>query len=128
MKKVAKNFLRALLCSILILASSSVAYAATSSYSSTYDMTGGVFSAQTFTVTKSITVDTYPTKGISGQDIWVYTGLHNILIGWYADAKIGEVSSTVNDSVTYSTPGTYKIYLRNWTGLQMTGGVRFTWR
>lgn len=100
------------------------------SYSSTYDMTGGVKSAY-FYAGKSASwqVTTTPTKGVSGDIIRVF--LQADTLGADAVYDQEDNSSTVKETAYLkggsSARDDYYIYLRNYTGLQMKGSVVFKW-
>lgn len=120
-----KRFCLGFLSCALLLCSVKVIYAA-SSYSSTYQMTGEVFSQPEFSVTRYITTSITPSQGASGQSIWVYKAEKTVM-GWAATNEIGSVSSVFGGSVTCNDAGTYKIYLRNCCGHVWLGNVSFTW-
>lgn len=100
------------------------------SYSSTYDMTGGVKSAY-FYAGKSASweVTTTPTKGLSGEIIRVF--LQADTVGADAVYDQEDNSSTAKDTAYLkggsSARDDYYIYLRNYTGHQMKGSVVFKW-
>lgn len=122
-----KKFLLRFLCCSFLLCSAKVAFAASSSYSSSYDMTGGVFSGRSFDVNSYITTSISPKQGTVDVDMHIYKAEK----AWYGDYvatdEIGTVSSTAGGSVTCYDTGTYKIYLRNYTGFQWYGNVSFRW-
>ncbi|MDG4658439.1 hypothetical protein P6P90_16100 [Ectobacillus antri] len=102
-----------------ILLPSVVAFAG--SFSSTYWMTGGLFTRY-FSVSSSatVTVKTYPTQGVNGQTMTIY--LEN------ANGNVEDSSwnySYVNDSCTLdpTTSGNHRLYLRNFTGQVMSGSI-----
>ena len=96
---------------------------ASGSYSSTYDMTGGVFSKY-ITPTSYVKTTITPTKGVSGQNIAVIWA-KKYWYGWDGSSK--SVSSTKGGSATHYSSATRKVWLRNYTGQQMTGKVTFKW-
>ena len=99
------------------------AYAA-GTYTSTYDMTGGVFS-DNITASEYIITSIVPRDGMPGGSIGVILATKH-LYGW--DGPVEEVDSATGGTVTHSCNGTYKIWLRNFTTMRVTGKVTFSWR
>ncbi len=125
MKKIKLRRLRriiAAVCCMFLL--TGVAASAAGSYSSSYSMTGGVFS-KAITATKSITTTVVPGQGTSG----VQMGIIRAKKEWYGwDGPIQYVSSTAGGTVTFSCSGTYYIWLRNFAGSLWYGNVTFSWK
>lgn len=117
-----------LICVLLVLTVGFV-YAGSGSYNSTYDMTGGVYS-RTMSVgsNPSFTCNLYPAQGVYDAIIRVFLEYKE----WYGYTSVAsnDVSSTSSSSsnFTKSDSGTYRFYLRNYTGLQMTGDCSFSWQ
>ncbi|WP_273127778.1 hypothetical protein [Bacillus weihaiensis] len=111
-----------------ILASTSLVYAASGEYESTYNMTGGVYSKY-FDVGSdpTFTVYVYPEIGVEGSNISLY--LERKTTFGHAGVDSGSVSSTVNDSEKLygDNDAQYRIYYRNWTGHQMKGDTTIKW-
>ena len=96
---------------------------AAGSYSSTYDMKAGVFSRD-ITANKYIATTVNPTQGTSDCMMGVILAT-KYWYGW--DGPIDYISSTTGGTVTHNCSGTYKIWLRNFSGNQWTGNVYFEW-
>lgn len=96
---------------------------ASGSYSSTYDMTGGVFSSD-ITANSYITTTITPTQGTPDCNMGIILAT-KYWYGW--DGPIQYVSSTAGGTVTHNCSGTYKIWLRNFAGTRWTGAVDFSW-
>lgn len=99
------------------------AFANAGSYTSTYEMTGGVFSKWIHPTSKC-TITVYPKSGTDGQDMGVIWAKKTAL-GW--DGKQKWTSSTQPGTVTFKSSKKRKVWLRNYTGFKWTGSVSFTW-
>lgn len=102
---------------------------ASGTYESTYNMDGGVYTRQNWTTTAAPTfkVTIEPTS-FEGSDSKVGMGIYlekKELFGWSAVDE-GRVTLMAGGTVTLkgSAAGTYRIYLRNWSGLWATGKVK----
>lgn len=112
-----------LLVVMCICITTSTAYAA-GSYSSTYNMTGGVFSKD-ITASQYITTTLTPSQGSPGAVIGVILATKH----WYGwDGPVKDVDSAAGGSVTHYCNGTYKIWLRNFTTIRVYGNVSFDWK
>ena len=109
---------------ILICASSSVAYAKAGSYSSTYNMKGGVFSKKWIEPKSKCTVCVNPEVGTPDEDMAVIWASKNFF-GW--DGEMKWTSSTKAGKVTFKSSKKRKVWLRNFTGITWKGHVTFTW-
>ena len=108
----------------IILTFISVLTVSANSYSSTYNMTGGVFSRD-ITARSSITTHITPTQGTMNASM----GIIRATKYWYGwDGPIKYVNSQSGGSVTHEANGTYKIWLRNFAGHRWTGHVTISWR
>lgn len=108
---------------VLLITSTTLCVFAAGSYTSTYDMTGGVFSKWIQPKSKcEITVN--PTKGTAGQDMGIIWA-HETWLGWDGSQKF--VSSTTGGTVSFKSSNKRKVWLRNYTGNQWTGNVTFSW-
>ncbi len=114
----------------LIVLSTVVVFAASGSYNSSYDMTGGVYSQDILIDGNNgkIVVNLIPTKGYNDHNIDVYLQKKGLL-GVWSGVTGNNVSSVYNSTSTFSNleKGTYRIYLRNWSGQQMTGKSTISW-
>ena len=116
---------------ILTLTPTLMVYAASESgsYTSTYDMTGGVYSARNWEATAT------PTFIVSNWDCYsVYDGTIYVmlekksLLGWNTkDDSTLNARTSGNCSLIGDGSGKYRIYLRQNTGYQMTGRIEFKW-
>ena len=99
---------------------------ANGTYESTYDMTGGVYSKITWTTDGQATFDVFvnPSEGREGTILTVFLQKSKSFNSW-VDVESGEVDSVDGGSVTLnaSEAGTYRIYLRNWTGFRVKGDI-----
>lgn len=122
MKKT-KSYMTVTGAVVLCLFVISMSVFAGGSYSSTYDMTGGVFS-RSITAKNYIDTSVEPLKGTSGCNMGIILATKH----WYGwDGPIKYVSSTKGGTVRHNCNGTYKIWLRNFAGVQWTGSVEFSW-
>lgn len=123
--KKLKAFIGAIAISIIGISS---AYGAGwSTYSTSYDMTGGIYTKKTFYIRKKMYIDINPTMGTSdcSMDIYKYT---NHWYGTSRDECIATVSSVKTSSTVSKYKGSYGIYLRNWSGSQWTGNLTITYK
>lgn len=112
-----------LLVLICIIVATSTVYAR-GSYNSTYNMTGGVFS-RNISAKKYITTTIVPKDGTLDGSIGVILAKKH----WYGwDGPIKNVNSATGGTVTHKCNGTYKIWLRNFTTMRVTGNVSFDWK
>ena len=123
MKKKSTTYSTLLLIIMCVCIATTTAYAA-GTYTSTYDMKGGVFS-DNITASEYIITSIVPRDGMLGGSIGVILATKH-LYGW--DGPVREVDSAKGGTVTYSCNGTYKIWLRNFTTMRVTGKVTFSWR
>lgn len=93
------------------------------SYSSTYEMTGGVFS-DWIDADSYITTHVDPWQGTSDANMGIILAQHH-WYGWDGDEEF--VSSTSPSTTTFDCSGRYKIWLRNYTGQTWSGSVDFSW-
>ncbi len=108
---------------IITCFASTVIFAKAGGYSSTYDMTGGVFSEWIQPKSKC-TINIKPTIGTPGQDIAVIWADRK----WYGwDGTLKWTSSTEQGIVTFKSSNKRKVWLRNHTGHRWTGKVSFSW-
>ncbi|MCM1325707.1 MAG: hypothetical protein NC094_11005 [Bacteroidales bacterium] len=129
MKKVKKLFNMILLNLLLVITPTMLVYAESGSYESTYDMTGGLYSARTWdaTATPTFTVSTSNCYSVYEGTIYVMLEKKKLL-GWSTkdddelDARTSGSCTLVGDGA-----GTYRIYIRQLTGFQMTGDITIEW-
>lgn len=102
---------------------------ASGTYESTYSMDGGVYTRQNWTTTAAPTfrVTIEPTS-FDGHDSKVGMGIYlekKELFGW-STVDEDRVTLMAGGTVTLkgSAAGTYRIYLRNWSGFWATGKVK----
>lgn len=118
-----RKFLSGLLLAFLVLPT----MAAAASYSSTYDMTGGVFSSYiNMGAKRTVTVTTTPTINEAGSGAKIYLYLQKQTWYGYDDvANSWNYAGTPDTSKEMVTgdAGQYRVYLRNYTGLRMAGYV-----
>lgn len=102
---------------------------ASGTYESTYSMDGGVYTRQNWTTTAAPTfrVTIEPTS-FDGHDSKVAMGIFlekKELFGW-STVDEDRVTLMAGGTVTLkgSAAGTYRIYLRNWSGFWATGKVK----
>lgn len=96
-------------------------------YTSTYDMTGGIYTKQTFKVNEKMVVTINPVKGRLDCKIGIYKYTEH----WYGNSRsecIETVSSVNSSSTTIKDKGTYGIYLRNYSGFQYNGDLRIQYK
>ena len=105
---------------------------ASGTYESTYDMTGGIYTRQSWNVTSAPTfkVTISPTY-FGGNDKKVEMSVFlekKELFGWSTAAE-GRVTVMGGGTVTLrgASSGTYRIYLRNWSGWSTKGKVKITY-
>lgn len=122
-----KKIITAMLFCLIVLVSTSTVFAATSSYSGTYDMTGGIFVKKDFNVDSFCKINITPSIGTSNCNMGVYTAKNSFLWGWSACDFIANVSSVSASSTTYRETGTYGIYFRDWAGQRWTGKFSISW-
>lgn len=133
MNKVFKKCFLFIAFSVFVFSSTVIAFASSGGYSSTYDMTGGVYSNNISLGgdNASITVNISPTLGTYDCNMGIYVDKSY----WYGWASPGtgtssaSVSSVVSSSTTFGlfTSGTYRVYLRDWAGTRWTGNCSFSW-
>lgn len=123
MKKKSTTCSTLLLIIMCVCIATTTAYAG-GSYSSTYDMTGGVFSDD-ITASEYITTSIVPRDGMLEGSIGVILAT-KYWYGW--DGPVKNVNSATGGTVTHSCNGTYKIWLRNFTTMRVTGNVTFSWK
>lgn len=125
MKKKLKGLLGAIAFSMVGL---TTAYGASwSTYSSTYDMTGGIYTKQTFKVNERMIVSINPTKGRSDCNLGIYKYTEE----WYGKSRskcIESVSSMNSSCTIINDKGTYGIYLRNYSGFQYKGNIAIKYK
>lgn len=108
---------------VTVMISTTIMAFASGSYSTTYDMTGGVFS-KWIQPTSECKVTINPTKGTSNCDMGVVWA-KKTWFGWDGDVK--NVSSVSSSTVTFKSSEKRKVWLRNYAGTQWTGAVTFSW-
>ncbi|KSU88894.1 hypothetical protein A2U94_15075 [Bacillus sp. VT 712] len=130
--KKAKKILSSIVIIFAILIPGSYVLAGSSSYTSTYSMTGGVFGRWIKAdSTPTATVKLNPSSGVNDAKITIF--LQKKYKTSYTDVAKKAVSSTVGSSTELtkdkSGSGEYRIYLRNYSGLPMRGSVsiKLTW-
>ncbi|WP_336993078.1 hypothetical protein [Bacillus toyonensis] len=120
---VKKKILGSLLIGCLALPTAAMA----ASYSSTYDMTGGVYSSDiSMAANRNVTVKTTPRVNDAGSGAKIFLLLEENT--WYGYAERGtswNSASNVDTSTEMKTKsaGKYRVYLRNKTGMRMAGSV-----
>ena len=105
---------------------------ASGSYSTTYNMTGGVYTRQSWVTTAAPTFNiTIEPESFAGASTEVEMGIFlekKSSIGW---SVVDEARVTLVDggSVTLSgeSAGTYRLYFRNWSGFKATGNIYVTY-
>lgn len=125
--KIIKNIAKVILCMSILIGSTNIAFAASSTYSSTYDMTGGVFTSRTFTYSQYLKTTISPSQGSPGSDMYIYLA-KKTSSGWSIKDEVGTVDSAEGGTVTYNGSGTNGIYLRNYNGAQWIGSVSINWK
>lgn len=97
-------------------------------YNSTYKMKGGVF-GRVIGVGKNarFTVKLTPIEGVQRANIFIY--LQQKKTFGYKNIKSANVNSISGGTRSfYKNPeGTYRIYLRNYTGIEMRGKSYISW-
>lgn len=115
-----------------IVIQSNPLFRASGTYKSTYDMTGGIYTRQSWEVSSAPTfkVTISPTY-FAGSDDRVEMGVfleRKELFGWSTAAE-GRVTVMKGGTVTLrgASAGTYRIYLRNWSGFSTKGNISITY-
>ena len=105
---------------------------ASGTYSTTYDMTGGVYTQQSWNATSAPTfkVKVTPTsyEGEAGVGMGIYLQKKNFFGGWdnvAEDSVRLERGGTV--TLKGNSAGTYRLYFRNWSGFRATGSIVITY-
>lgn len=105
---------------------------ASGTYSTTYDMKGGVYTQQSWNATSAPTfkVKVTPThyEGEAGVGMGIYLQKKNIFGGWDNVAS-SSVRLDRGGTVTLkgSSKGTYRLYFRNWSGFRAMGRIVITY-
>lgn len=126
-KKIIKNIAKIILCMSILIGSTNIVFAASNTYSSTYDMTGGVFTSKSFTYSKYISTTISPSQGSSGSNMYIYL-TKKTSSGWTIKDEVGTVDSVEGGTVSYDGSGTNGIYLRNYNGARWFGSVSIKWK
>ncbi|MFA9375507.1 MAG: hypothetical protein ACERKZ_02020 [Lachnotalea sp.] len=114
-KKIKQRTILGTILSItLIMASTLTVFAASGSYTSTYDMTGGVFSRYIQPKSK-VTVSINPTQGSPDVKMGVIWAKKTAL-GW--DGPLKYTSSVAAGSVSFDSSEKRKVWLRDFAGVQ----------
>jgi hypothetical protein len=124
-----KKMISIMIVSVLVLSTAIVAFAGGSgSYSSTYSMTGGVYSRQMDVGTNpSFTAKLKPTQSVP-TNLTVYLE-KKTSTGW-SSLISKDVSSSSNSTTTFTNnnSGIYRFYFRNWSGQLAKGNVDISWK
>jgi hypothetical protein len=131
MSKFKKFLFTAIVSVFALVSSTALVFAASGTYNTTYDMTGGVYSATTWTPTGNSTwkFQISPIIGVSGAGMTIYIEKSGFF-GW-STVDSANISSTLySDSTLYSSStSTHRFYLRDWSGFQNTGYItlKYSW-
>ncbi|CAM3068983.1 hypothetical protein PASE110613_15220 [Paenibacillus sediminis] len=131
MSKLKKRIISSVVAIGTLISLTPFVFAASGTYNTSYDMTGGVYSKSTWSPSgpSSFEFLMSPTIGVSGANIGIYLQKSGIL--GYSDVDSTQVSSTsFSDSTLHgSSAGTYRFYLRDWSGFQNTGDLtmKYSW-
>jgi len=119
-----KNFRKIFIISVALTCFlTTLVFAKAGSYSSTYEMKGGVFSRWIQPKSKC-TITVTPKVGTNGVDMKIIWA-HQTLFGW--DGPYKNTSSTKKGSVSFKSNKKRKVWLRNPTGKVWKGNVSFKW-
>lgn len=114
----------------IVLGATSLVYAASGTYNSTYSMTGGVYSQVWNASAKpTFTVSLYPDIGVANANITIYLERDN-WNGWGVVTSKSVSSTSGSTSTLYGQEsGEHRIYLRNYSGKLMQGDVtiKYSW-
>lgn len=116
---------------MMVLIDTTGVYAVSGSYSTTYNMTGGVYSSQNWNATNMSTfkIKTTPTVGYDHIEIVQYLE-RKTFAGW-TDVNNANVPSkkSSSSSLTGDKSGEYRIYFRNYSGVQIKGNfsISYSW-
>lgn len=130
MKKILKKLTKLLAVLCIIGASTATAYAATASFTATYDMHVGIITQKTLKPSKSITVKIMPKSGVSDCTFSIMYG-HYGLFGFTGYSVKDGLSTTDTTSTTYKTSEEEQVYVRTWqqkTGDRFTGSLKCSWK
>lgn len=131
MKRIRKRVVSILMGVAVMLTSTLAVFAASGNYSSTYDMTGGIYVKKTWTTSAT------PTFKVSNSNCYsecpVSTTIDvmlkkSTLTGW-STVKSGSLNAGKSSSCSLkgSGKGKYQIYLRTASGYRMTGNIKVSW-
>lgn len=129
MKKInIKKTFSAFMFATMVFLATSMVYAASGSYTSTYQFSGGLYSKSIDVgANSSFVVETWPTKGNPGSTMDLYLQ-RSTTFGWK------EVSKSYNSSTDHDIAhlygvdsGLHRIYFRQYTGITFTGDVKISW-
>lgn len=100
-------------------------------YSTTYDMTGGVFTKQTWNCSSAPTfiVKVIPKTfaGDMDSNMSIYLERKSGLVWTGADAAETSIVSPGSVTLKGSQAGNYRLYFRSWTGYRATGDIEISY-
>jgi hypothetical protein len=124
-----KNIVVSTLAVVALFAATVLVFAQSGTYNTSYDMTGGVYTQQTWnaSATPTFVVETTPSVGVEGAIIREFLQ-KNATFGW-SDVASKDVSSQNYAKATLvgSDKGEYRIYFRNYSGFQMKGSIKISY-
>lgn len=129
MKRVKKRIVVTLATVLCLFAIPMSVFAASGSYSSTYNMTGGLYVKQTWDAKNTPTFKVSNSNGYSVVDGEIYVMLQKKGLLGYSTKSDGTLPARKGGSCTLKGDGSgnYRIYLRQLTGDRMTGDITVSW-